>query len=318
MKNRLGRRIMHGSIIAVLSLSAVVAASLSRTAELDKAVSERNPQAAYFGISADAINDALNIDLETYQSESHINCTELLACLSTKYGGDLSRYKKGDAELLAASLGLERGIDELALNIGHYRYYKDAYDTIIGGIIGKFQRNGELRYGITAFFPIADGFDHQIFESGNIEICNSSNNTEILIEAGCDTPIIAVESGIVEDIVQCKCDGMTLLIRSHDGKRRYRYTISPADVRYDDIAVGRSVTSGDVIGSIISDFRNTVNPHLHFEMSIITGNCSTDNGISVNVGEIVKLLERNRMAVKKCDDGRYIPCDSIIVSAIAR
>ena len=49
-----------------------------------------------FGVSAQALQDAMETDIDTHDTERPIDWVELLAALGTRYGGDFARYKKTD------------------------------------------------------------------------------------------------------------------------------------------------------------------------------------------------------------------------------
>ena len=99
------------------------------------------------------------------------------------------------------------------------------------------------------------------------------------------TPIIAVESGIVEAVGWNQYGGWRIGIRSYDGLRYYYYAHLRKDHPYNDrLYEGMTVTAGDVIGysgqtgySIKENVNNIDTPHLHYGMQLIFDEAEKDS-----------------------------------------
>ncbi|MDO4552457.1 MAG: polysaccharide deacetylase family protein, partial [Bacillota bacterium] len=130
---------------------------------------------------------------------------------------------------------------------------------------------------------------------------------DLLVSTG--TPVVAVESGIVEALGWNQYGGWRIGIRSLDGKRYYYYAHLRKGTPYaPGLYVGKAVAAGDVIGysgqtgySIKENVNNIDTPHLHYGMQLIFDEGAKDspNQIWVDLYAITKLLSRHRSAVEK-------------------
>ncbi|MDD2376325.1 MAG: M23 family metallopeptidase [Clostridia bacterium] len=123
------------------------------------------------------------------------------------------------------------------------------------------------------------------------------------------TPIIATESGIVEELGWNRYGGWRIGIRSFDTKRYYYYAHLRKDSPYvKDLAKGQIIKAGDVIGymgrtgySIEENISNIETTHLHFGLQLIFDEVQKDgiNQIWIDVYQIAQLLQQNRSKVQK-------------------
>jgi len=123
------------------------------------------------------------------------------------------------------------------------------------------------------------------------------------------TPIIAVESGTIEELGWNRYGGWRIGIRSFDKKRYYYYAHLRKDYPYvKDLVKGQIIKAGDVIGylgrtgySIEENVNNIEINHLHFGMQLIFDEVQKDgiNQIWINVYPIAELLSKNRCKVTK-------------------
>lgn len=123
------------------------------------------------------------------------------------------------------------------------------------------------------------------------------------------TPVVAVESGIVEAIGWNRYGGWRIGIRSFDKKRSYYYAHLRKGHPYaKGLKMDQIVKAGDVIGylgmtgySDKEDVNNMDIPHLHFGMQIIFDESQKEgtNQIWIDVYNIVELLSSNRVQVQK-------------------
>ena len=324
MNGKIRRKIVSGVITAALTLTAIAAASLVKTAELDSLRTGGYIKWVDFGVTAAAMSDALAVDISTYGTENHISWLDILAYLGAKYGGNFSHYRKSDTDKFVKLLGSGESTDSISVKMKYFSYYREAYGAALCGFVGDFYRDGEKLYGLRAFSPIADGYYYQHYDdfgaARSFGYRREHLGHDMMGQIG--TPIIAVESGYVEAIGWNRYGGWRIGIRSFDNKRYYYYAHLRKDHPYGDLSEGDIVTAGDVIGYLgmtgYSDKENVNNiniPHLHFGLQLIFDVSQKDgNGeIWIDVYELTKFLYRNRMAVTKCDNGEYRPKSQIVI-----
>lgn len=92
-----------------------------------------------FTVTAEALDKAFRLDLDTCLSEPHLNWIELLAYLGARYGGDFSRYKASDMDKLAEKLLGGESMENLTKEMKYYPYYLEAYTAVLGGMVGPFR-----------------------------------------------------------------------------------------------------------------------------------------------------------------------------------
>ena len=278
-----------------------------------------------FNVPISVMEKALALDIKSYETETKLNWIELIAYLATKYGGNFKRYKSSDMDKLAKVLNEGETMEDLTANYKHYSYYYEAYAAVLGGFVGEYEIEVEdkdnpenkifvKKYGLKAFSPIARGYGFSHYDDfGNSRSYGFKRRhlgNDLMGSVG--TPIIAVESGIVEALGWNKYGGWRVGIRSFDGKRYYYYAHMRKNHPYNNtLAEGQVVKAGDVIGYLgmtgYSNKRNVNNiktPHLHFGMQLIFDESQKENNneIWIDVYAIVNLLQKNRSSVYKDTD----------------
>ena len=217
-----------------------------------------------FNATYEALDKAYHYDIDTHNKEIELHFVELLSFLGAKYGGDFKKYRAKDMDQLANKLlsGKET-IDSLTKDMKYYPYYYEAYEAVLGGLIGEYeievyesskQTNGkeitaapmktptstpletptpteapekvwEKRYGLKGFSPIAKNYYYYDYD----DFGASRSYGYKRVHLGHDmmgqvgSPIIAVESGYIEAIGWNQYGGWRIGIRSFDGKRYYYY-----------------------------------------------------------------------------------------------
>ena len=292
-----------------------------------------------FTVTSQALNDAFRYDVDTYQSPVHLNWIELLAFLGAKYGGDFSLYQKKDLDSLAETLTKGSGtIAKLTESMKYYPYYLEAYDAVLGGMVGEFEAEipasqapdyllpqdtdggGAVpetvwarQYGLKAFSPIAKNFPYQDYDdfgaARDYGYRRQHLGHDFLGQTG--TPVIAVESGIVEAIGWNQYGGWRIGIRSFDKKRYYYYAHLRKDYPYQsNLKEGSVVQAGDVIGYLgrtgYSTTENTNNidqSHLHFGIQLIFDESQKDsaNEIWISCYELAKFLRQHQSETQKTE-----------------
>ena len=280
-----------------------------------------------FNACYSAMEKALNLDVKSYGKDVKLDWVELLAYLATKYGGNFEKYKSKDMDELVSKLNEGQKMEELTEKMKYYNYYHEAYNAILGNFVGEYEiqvkdsdSNGgekwEKKYGLKVFSPIARGYSfshYDDFGSGRTYgYARKHLGNDLMGSIG--TPIMAVESGIVEVMGWNMYGGWRIGIRSFDQKRYYYYAHLRKDRPFhSDMYEGKIVKAGDVIGylgmtgySTRENVNNITTPHLHFGMQIIFDESQKEcvNELWINVYEIVNLLQKNRSAVVKDEETR--------------
>ena len=124
-----------------------------------------------FTIPEKALTQAFRMDVKTCQQDPHLNWIELLAFLGARYGGDFSRYKAADMEQLAEKLKDGASMDQLTKDMKYYSYYREAYEAVLGGMVGLYEI--QIPESEAPDFALADA---QINE-GDPSQSESSNDT---------------------------------------------------------------------------------------------------------------------------------------------
>ncbi|MCL2817670.1 MAG: polysaccharide deacetylase family protein [Clostridiales bacterium] len=270
-----------------------------------------------FDVPHAALEKALQFDIESHDTARPLDWVELLAFLSAKYGGDFSRYKAKDLDVLAKKLLAGQSMEELTAGMKSYPYYLEACRAVLGGFVGSFRIQvpgkddpekpvWEERYGLKAFSPIAAGFDYEDYDDFGKRRSYGYGRRhlghDLFGEVG--TPIVAVESGVVQTLGWNQYGGWRVGIRSFDGTRYYYYAHLRKNRPYAaGLEEGQVVKAGDVIGymgrtgySAKENTNNIKEPHLHLGLQLIF-DPSQEQGskeIWVDLCAITQLLQKNR------------------------
>ena len=285
-----------------------------------------------FDVTSEAMKMALQLDMNSYQKDVHLDWIDMLAYLGAKYGGDFSKYRSQDMKDFAEKLQNGENLEALTKDMKYFSYYKEAYGAVLGGMVGLYEiqvppsevpasmltgsADGEeknesenvwlTKYGLKAFSPIAKNFPYTDFDdfgtSRSYGYRRQHLGHDLMGQVG--TPVIAVESGYVEAIGWNQYGGWRLGIRSFDKKRYYYYAHLRKNYPYHkSLKEGSIVKAGDVIGYLgrtgYSRTENTNNidePHLHFGLQLIFDESQKEgnNEIWVDCYELIKFLSMNR------------------------
>lgn len=279
-----------------------------------------------FTPTTSALSAALERDITTHkepvEGKLPVDWVELLACLGARYGGNFSLYKESHLRSIAEGLAEGKTPKEI-LGSGpdqYFDYYMEAYGAVLGNLAGDYlveepdpddpehliQTAG---YGLTAFCPIARGYSYSHYDDfgagRSYGYKRKHLGNDLMAPVG--TPVVAVESGIVEAAAWNRYGGWRIGIRSLDGKRYWYYAhLRKGHPFAEGIAEGVQVEAGQVIGyvgmtgySSTPDTNGMSAPHLHFGLQLIFDESQKDgNGeIWVDVYHLVNLLERRRSTV---------------------
>ncbi len=266
-----------------------------------------------FRIPYESLKYAMDVDIATKETEAHISWIDVFAIAGCRTGG-----KCGLQSVKNAVNDLKSGKSPEELLGGlykYYPYYHEAYQAVLGGLLGSFQIevNGQKKpaYGLKAFSPIAAGYGYShCSDFGNQRSFGFQRKhlgNDLMGQLG--TPIVAVEGGTVEALGWNRYGGWRIGIRSFDNKRYYYYAHLQKDQPFaTGLAVGDIVNAGDLIGFMgrtgYSDKENVNNiqtVHLHFGMQLVfeewQKECNSE--IWIDVYPIVKLLSQHRSSICK-------------------
>ena len=318
-------------IILLILLAAVLSVFLIRSIPaylpvLNADADEGSIKWVDFDVPYDLLEKTMCMDIESYETETHLKWTELLAYLGAKYGGNFKLYKAKDLDDLAARLNRGESIEAITENMKSYDYYNKAYSAVLGGFLGEYEiqepvesETGgnivwESKYGLKAFSPIPAGYwysDFDDFGAGrDYGFKRKHFGHDLMVGVG--TPVLSIESGIVEAMGWNQYGGWRVGIRSFDKKRYYYYAHMRKDRPYSTgLYVGKAVKAGDVIGytgrtgySRKENVNNIDTPHLHVGMQLIFDEKLKDspNQIWVDMYAISKLLLKNKCPVYKDEE----------------
>lgn len=278
-----------------------------------------------FNVTAEALNLTAKLDIDSHNKEDEIvyNWIELLAYLSCKNGGNFKNFTKKDLNLLIEELKNGHTIQDLTQDMKFYDYYYESYSAVLGGFIGPYSieipnEDGSMsyqeKYGLKAFLPIAKNYSFSHYDdfgnSRSYGFKRTHLGNDLMGSIG--TPIIAVESGIIENLGWNQYGGWRIGIRSLDTKRYYYYAHLRKNHPYaEGLEKGITIKAGDVIGYLgmtgysIKENVNNINvPHLHFGMQLIFDESQVDspNEIWIDVYHIIEFLMKNRSEVYMSND----------------
>lgn len=111
-----------------------------------------------FTVPEEAMSKAYQYDVDSYGEKVHVNWIELLAYAAAKQGGDFGKAALKNIDDCAAKLSGGETMESLTEKLKYYPYYLEAYTAVLGGFVGEYEADGEKRYGLKAFSPIAAGF----------------------------------------------------------------------------------------------------------------------------------------------------------------
>jgi len=123
-----------------------------------------------FNASKEALKKACLMDIESYESETHLDWITLLAYAAVRGGGEFNSKSVEYMDEIAAKL-TSGEITAAALNekYQYFSYYYKAYSAVLGGMMGEYEIEDERgtyqkQYGLKAFSPIAAGFSYQDYD----------------------------------------------------------------------------------------------------------------------------------------------------------
>ncbi|MDR1735383.1 MAG: M23 family metallopeptidase [Oscillospiraceae bacterium] len=297
-------------------LCAVLTAALLLTATAPHAQADDFIKWVDFDVPATLMRRLIDLDRQSFEdaSRTRVDWIELLAYLGAKCGGSFRNFKEAHLKNLLAALDGGQDMSELGGKLKTFGYYYEVYSAVLGGLVGEYEvDNGaegmedwQPRYGLRAYSPIAKTFPFSHFDDfgtgRNYGYARRHLGHDLMAATG--TPVIAAESGVVEEIGWNRYGGWRLGIRSFDGLRYWYYAHMRQNRPYaQGLARGQVVMAGDVIGYVGRtgySFKENTNgikqSHLHWGLQIIFDPSQKDgsNQIWIDMYELTKLLESRK------------------------
>ncbi len=280
---------------------------------------------AEFNVCYNALEKALEYDINSHKSDDEIkiNWVEVLAYLGAKYGGDFKNYKEADMTDFIERVKSGEKVSSIAKGMKYYDYYNEVYNAVLGGFTGWYtteteDENGKTikveDYGLCVFSPIAKTFPYSHYDdfgaSRSYGYKRQHLGHDLMASTG--TPVIAIESGIVEIMGWNQYGGWRIGIRSLDKKRYYYYAhLRQNRPFHPDIAEGKLVNAGEVIGYVgrtgYSTNENTNNidaSHLHLGIELVFDESQKEstNEIWIDLYAITKLLSKHQSTVYRVSE----------------
>lgn len=268
-----------------------------------------------FTPTLEAIRKAYEVDTEF---SGKIKMYEVLAYYSSRFGDKYTSFSSAKIDELSEKIKGGETLSSLTKDLKTYEYYKESYKAVLGEWTGEYTENGETKYGLKVFSPVASGYYYSHtddFGNGrNYGFKRKHLGNDLFGSVG--TPLVAVESGTVDMIGWNKYGGWRVGISSFDGKRYYYYAHLRKDHPYNEnIKIGEVVRAGDVLGYLgatgYSDKENVngmKRAHLHFGVQLIfhPSQKKGNNEIWIDVYNIVRFLRSNSAEVKKAENGEHL------------
>lgn len=279
-----------------------------------------------FTVSYEALCQAYDWDVNTFDTEHHVEWIPLLSYTAARTGGEFD--KKALKILNEAAEKLSEGetdMETLAKEMKYYPYYLEAYSAALGGLVGEYeaevigedgQSSWQKKYGLKGYSPIARGFDYTHYDDFGAGRSYGYKRRHL----GHDmmglvgVPIIAIESGTVEALGWNQYGGWRIGIRSFDKKRYYYYAHLRQNYPYaEGLEEGSVVTAGDVIGymghtgySTKENVNNIEVTHLHWGLELVFDEVQkeSDNEIWIDVYPLTRFLAKHTQEVRKIEGTR--------------
>lgn len=279
-----------------------------------------------FNVSYEALCAAYEADLELHGQGKDADWIDLLAVTAARSGGNFGKTEVKNIRELALKLeNKETTVEKESSGLKYFNYYKEAYGAVLAEYVGDYEflesdesgneteREG---YGLKAFSPVAGGFAYSDYDDFGASRSYGYNRPhlghDMMGQTG--TPIIAVESGMVECLGWNQYGGWRIGIRSFDQKRYYYYAHLRQNYPYaEGLKEGDTVSAGQVIGymghtgySSKENVNNIDETHLHFGIQLIFDESQKEgnNEIWIDCYALVRFLYRNRSPVQKVGETR--------------
>lgn len=202
-------------VIIAITISIAIIKQLTKTIQVNSEIVVEEEEKKYikwvdYNVPVEVMEKTAKLDINSHNKDENVklNWIELISFLATKYGGNFKSFKQSDLDSLVEKLKQGEKVENIVTNHKLYDYYIEAYTAILEQFIGEYEieeyENKEKvfkkKYGIKAFLPIAKNYGFSHYD----DFGNSRSYGYKRVHLGNDlmgqigTPIIAVESGVVE------------------------------------------------------------------------------------------------------------------------
>ncbi len=318
---KLHKKLITGSILFIILLSSFIIYYSFAINSTNVEKKDNFIKWVDFNVSVEALNLTAKLDIDSHNNNEEVvyNWIELLSYLSCKNGGNFKNFNRKDLDDLIENLKNGQTMEDLTQNLKFYDYYYESYSAVLSGFIGNYSiealaedgnsKSFQEKYGLKAFLPIAKNYAFSHYDDFGNSRSYGFKRTHLGndLMGAIGTPIVAVESGIVEHLGWNQYGGWRVGIRSIDTKRYYYYAHLRKNHPYaEGLEEGMTVKAGDVIGYLgmtgysTKENVNNINvPHLHFGMQLIFDESQVDspNEIWIDVYQIIEFLKKNRSQV---------------------
>lgn len=136
-------------LVLSLSLFAVVQREPERVSSAKVLQEEDYIKWVDFNVSYEALCEAYQWDVDTHGTEHEVHWIELLAYTAAKTGGEFDKSALSTLKKTAQALAQgEVSIQELTGDMKYYAYYLEAYDAVLGGMVGEYEAEVTAASGV--------------------------------------------------------------------------------------------------------------------------------------------------------------------------
>lgn len=294
--------------IAALVLSVVLALSAAAAFGVQRAQTVSGDYIKWvdFTPTTSVLRQALDIDIQSHDTDTPVSWIELLAYAACKNGGKFTSGKDKYVTQLYERIQNAEDIQTITADMKYYNYYYEAYSAVLSGYVGY---NDDGEYGVLVYSPFAAGYYYSHYDdfgaSRSYGYKRKHLGHDMMGSVG--TPIVAVEGGRIEALGWNQYGGWRVGIRSNDGRRYYYYAHLRKNKPFaDGLKEGDTVKAGQLIGylgmtgySSKENVNNINTPHLHFGIQLIFDESQKDgvNQIWIDCYQIICFLEKYRAKV---------------------
>ena len=311
------KKILKALVAVAVCLTIIVIAVQKRQEDILSATGNDYIKWVDYTVTAEAMRKACRLDVESYESDSHLDWITLLTYAAVRGGGEFNKASLKYIDEVAVQLqNGDTDVKKLEEKYKYFKYYYEVYSAVLGGMLGEYEIESNdgsgkwtKKYGLKAYSPIASGFPYQDYDdfgaSRSFGYKRPHLGHDMMGQIG--TPVICVETGYVEALGWNRYGGWRIGIRSFDGKRYYYYAHLRQNRPYaEGLSQGDIVTAGDVIGYMghtgYSDKENvnnieTVHLHIGLELIFDESQKDSDNEIWIDFYQIAQFLCANRAEV---------------------
>ncbi len=297
----------------------------------DSIFTSRTSDASYkkelqFNATSKALTEAMQIDIKSENDDYPIDWIDIIAYLASLYDNDFSLFSSDDIDRFTLWIKKGKTASEICDKYKYFNDYKDFYGSVLGGFVGDYKESDEegrpiYKYGLKAYCPIGAPFSYNSYDDFGAPRTYGYKRLHL----GCDligtmgTPIVAIEEGTVEAIGWNEYGGWRIGVRSLDKKRYYYYAHLQKDHPYaKEFKVGDKINAGMLIGymgktgySKEENVEGIETPHLHLGIEISSLKNARQEGVWIDVFEILKFLSNNRIDVSEQMDLKSAEADCL-------